>query len=88
MTEFLQLVASEANDICTKENKSLITGDHMMKALTNLGFNEYLEELTQYQAKLKRDTAERTEKSKSTNTDGMTEEELYAQQQALFDAAS
>ena len=87
--EFLQLVASEANDICTKENKTLIAADHIMKALTNLGFNEYLDEVTQYQAKLKRESAERSEKSKSSsNTEGLTDAELYAQQQALFEATN
>lgn len=87
--EFLQLVASEANDICTKESKSLIAAEHVIKALQNLGFNEYIEEVVAYQAKLKKDSAERTEKSKqNSNTEGMTEAELYAQQQALFDAAN
>ena len=87
--EFLQLVASEANDICTKENKTLIAADHIMKALTNLGFSEYLDEVTQYQAKLKRESAERSEKSKSaSNTEGLTDAELYAQQQALFEATN
>jgi predicted ATP-dependent protease len=87
--EFLQLVASEANDICSKESKSLIAAEHIMKALQNLGFNEYMDEVNAYYAKLKKESAERSEKSKaSSNTEGMTEEELYAQQQALFDATN
>jgi hypothetical protein len=83
----LQLIASEANDVCTKENKATISAEHIVKALQNLGFNEYLEEVSVYLLKLKKDSAERTEKVKaSSNTEGLTEEQLYAQQQALFDA--
>lgn len=33
-TEFVHLVSSEANEICSKENKKTIAPDHVIKALT------------------------------------------------------
>lgn len=87
--EFLQLVASEANDVCSKENKTLIGADHVLLALQNLGFTEYMAEITAYHAKLKKESTERTERTKANaNASGMTDAELYEQQQALFEPSS
>ena len=36
--EFVQCVASEANEISTKENKSTILPEHVVKALESLDF--------------------------------------------------
>lgn len=44
--EFVQLLSSEANEVSTREKKSTITPDHVMKALQELGFSEFLEEVT------------------------------------------
>ncbi len=43
--EFIHLIASEANEVCEKTTKKMITGEHILQAVENLGFNEYLDEL-------------------------------------------
>lgn len=82
-------MASEANDVCTKENKSLIGSDHVIAALQNLGFTEYIAEITAYHAKLKKDSNERSERAKAmSNTNGLTDAELYEQQKALYESVN
>lgn len=44
-TEFIHLIASEANEICEKETKKTIAGEHVVAALQALGFEEYVEEV-------------------------------------------
>lgn len=44
-TEFIHLIASEANDICDKEAKKTIAGEHVVSALRELGFEEYIEDV-------------------------------------------
>lgn len=43
--EFINLVSSEANDVCNKEDKRTIAPEHVLKALQVLGFGEYIEEV-------------------------------------------
>ena len=43
--EFVTLVSSEANDIAEKEAKKTIATEHIEKALTELGFPEYVQEV-------------------------------------------
>lgn len=45
-SEFVQLLASEANEIATKEKKSTITPEFILKAIRDLGFTDFLEEVT------------------------------------------
>lgn len=39
------MIASEANEICEKETKKTIAGEHVVAALQALGFEEYVEEV-------------------------------------------
>ena len=43
--EFIHLVSSEANDICERETKKTISADHVVKALVELGFEDYVQEI-------------------------------------------
>lgn len=43
--EFIHLLASEANEICERENKKTIAGEHVVSALQALGFEDYVEEV-------------------------------------------
>ena len=43
--EFITLISSEANDIAEKEAKKTIATDHVEKALRELGFPEYVQEV-------------------------------------------
>lgn len=45
IAEFIHLIASEANEICEKETKKTIAGEHVVAALQALGFEEYVEEV-------------------------------------------
>jgi len=38
-TEFVQLLSSEANDVCERDQKKTITGEHVLRALTELGLD-------------------------------------------------
>ncbi len=42
----MQLLSSEANEIATKENKCTIQPEHVMKALQELGFGEFADEVS------------------------------------------
>lgn len=41
----MHLIASEANDICEKTTKKTINGEHIVTALKNLGFQQYVDEI-------------------------------------------
>lgn len=43
--EFITLISSEANDIAEREAKKTIATEHIDKALRELGFPEYVEEV-------------------------------------------
>ncbi|KAJ2964304.1 hypothetical protein NQZ79_g831 [Umbelopsis isabellina] len=43
--EFIHLIASEANEICEKETKKTIAGEHVIASLQALGFEDYVEEV-------------------------------------------
>jgi predicted ATP-dependent protease len=45
LVEFIHLIASEANEICEKETKKTIAGEHVLAALQALGFEDYVEEV-------------------------------------------
>lgn len=40
--EFITLISSEANEIAEKDAKKTIAGEHVLKALIELGFDEYV----------------------------------------------
>ena len=41
-TEFIHLLASEANEISERQQKKVISPEHVIEALTTLGFQEYV----------------------------------------------
>lgn len=45
MIEFIHLIASESNEICEKETKKTIAGEHVVASLQALGFEDYVEEV-------------------------------------------
>lgn len=38
-------MSSEANEICERETKKTISADHVVKALVELGFEDYVQEI-------------------------------------------
>ncbi|KAG8928528.1 negative cofactor 2 transcription regulator complex subunit ncb2 [Tulasnella sp. 419] len=82
--EFIHLVSSEANDICEKESKKTISPEHIVSALKVLGFESYIEEVQEVLKDHKQQQRDREKKVSKFEQSGLTEEELAAQQEALF----
>ncbi|KAG2201805.1 hypothetical protein INT46_010865 [Mucor plumbeus] len=82
--EFIHLIASEANEICEKETKKTIAGEHVVAALQALGFEEYVEEVDDVFKEHKKQQKDRDKKSTRLENTGISEEELLRQQELLF----
>ncbi|KAG1466055.1 hypothetical protein G6F56_004766 [Rhizopus delemar] len=82
--EFIHLIASESNEICDKETKKTIAGEHVISALQTLGFEEYVEEVEEVYKDHKKQQKDRDKKSTRLENTGISEEELLRQQELLF----
>ncbi|KAH7421991.1 hypothetical protein KP509_13G084800 [Ceratopteris richardii] len=84
--EFINLISSESNEICNREEKRTIAPEHVMKALEVLGFGDYLEEVHMALEEHRRDTLDSPRGGSRWGRDGveMTEEEAAAEQQRMF----
>lgn len=84
-SEFVQLLSSEANDICEKDAKKTITPEHVLRALKHLGFERYFQEVAEEFEKVKADDRGKTrDKARKERKKNVPTEELLAQQEALF----
>ncbi|KAL1131784.1 hypothetical protein AAG570_011397 [Ranatra chinensis] len=83
-TEFIHLIASEANEICNQNKKKTINADHVLKALDRLGFSDYRTDAEAVLQDCKAVADERKKKSSRLENLGIPEEELLRQQQELF----
>lgn len=97
-TEFIHLIASEANEACEKAGRKTIGPEHLLEALKNLGFAEYCKEVEAAwndQQEMAKARAERQKSIKSLGAgkgegeggEKITEEELARQQEELFEKA-
>uniref|UniRef100_A0A061R4Q4 Nuclear factor subunit b13 n=1 Tax=Tetraselmis sp. GSL018 TaxID=582737 RepID=A0A061R4Q4_9CHLO len=91
-TEFINLVASEANDVCSKESKNTIHPEHVVQALSELQFTEFVPAVSEAWEKYKEENKiaankQRLSKKQAANQVGMSEEEQIALQQQMFAAA-
>ncbi|KAI5083073.1 hypothetical protein GOP47_0002816, partial [Adiantum capillus-veneris] len=84
--EFINLISSESNEICSREDKRTIAPEHVMKALEVLGFGDYLEEVHLALEEHRREALDSPKSSGRWGKDGMgmTEEEAVAEQQRMF----
>ncbi|CAN6584976.1 unnamed protein product [Malus baccata var. baccata] len=83
--EFINLISSESNEVCGREEKRTIAPEHVLKALQVLGFSEYIEEVYSAYEQHKLETMHDLSKSvKWGNGVEMTEEEALAEQQRMF----
>ena len=86
-TEFVQLLSSEANEICEKDNKKTITPEHVLRALQQLGLDRFHNDVQQEYERAKNDDRQRSrsaskrDRQKARNQDN---EELMRQQAQLF----
>ncbi|KAK4526960.1 hypothetical protein GAYE_SCF31G4880 [Galdieria yellowstonensis] len=85
-SEFVQLVSSHANELCEKENKKVISPEHILQSLEELGFGDYCQEVKQVYEEFLEIEKRRSKTSwtKMTERTGLTEEELIRQQEELF----
>ncbi|MCJ1267155.1 hypothetical protein MMC22_007040 [Lobaria immixta] len=86
--EFLTLISSEANEIAERETKKTIATEHIEKALRELGFPEYVEEVVSVAEEHKEQLKTREKKTSKMDQSGLTQEELLQQQQELFRTAN
>ncbi|KJE93209.1 transcription factor NF-Y [Capsaspora owczarzaki ATCC 30864] len=56
VSEFISFITSEASDRCHNEKRKTITGDDLIWAMQSLGFDNYIEPLRAYLAKLRQAT--------------------------------
>ncbi|KAI5083684.1 hypothetical protein GOP47_0003427, partial [Adiantum capillus-veneris] len=84
--EFINLISSESNEICSREDKRTIAPEHVMKALEVLGFGDYLEEVHLALEEHRREALDSPKGGARWGKDGMgmTEEEAVAEQQRMF----
>ncbi|KAI6676444.1 hypothetical protein NL676_037240 [Syzygium grande] len=52
VSEFISFITSEASDKCQKEKRKTINGDDLLWAMATLGFEDYIEPLKVYLARL------------------------------------
>ncbi|XP_030494045.1 protein Dr1 homolog isoform X2 [Cannabis sativa] len=81
--EFINLISSESNEVCGREEKRTIAPEHVLKALEVLGFGEYIEEVYAAYEQHKLETMD-LRSGKWSNGAEMTEEEALAEQQRMF----
>ncbi|KTW27053.1 hypothetical protein T552_02545 [Pneumocystis carinii B80] len=85
--EFVHLISSEANEICEREAKKTIAAEHVIKALEELGFQNYIDEIQQIVSDHKKQQKTREKKQSKLETSGMSQEELLRQQEELLNRA-
>ena len=85
--EFVHLVSSEANEACEKDSKKTIAPDHVVKALNDLGFGKYTQEVQDVLNDHRQHQKERERKASRFELSGLSEEELQRQQEELFAAS-
>jgi histone H3/H4 len=91
-TEFVHVVATEANDLLEKQNqRKTLGGEQVLEALKSLGFGTYVEdvkrEMDVFKVTMKEQTTQRKKKQNKLAQSGLSEEELIRQQEDLFRAA-
>lgn len=83
-TEFIHLISSEANEICNQKNKKTISAEHVLDALSKLGFNDFTKDAVSVLNDCKMAAAKKRRQSTRLENLGISEEELYQQQQELI----
>ncbi|KAJ3289486.1 negative cofactor 2 transcription regulator complex subunit ncb2 [Rhizoclosmatium sp. JEL0117] len=85
--EFVHLISSEANEVCDKEQKKTITGDHVLAALKSLGFEDYIAEASEALVDHNKLSKERRKRSTKLDNSGISPEEKLRRQEELLEQA-
>lgn len=78
------ILATESNDIAEKEAKKTIASDHVLKALAELGYDDYIDPIKSLLNQHKENIKGREKKNSKFQNSGLTEEELLKKQEELF----
>ena len=81
------MLATEANEICNKQNKKTITAPHIIESLRKLGYESYIEKAQEVLEEHKVEQEKTNKQTKKFNTSGLSQEELLKEQQRLFNQA-
>eukprot|EP00879_Flechtneria_rotunda_P004684 GHRR01004947.1.p1 GENE.GHRR01004947.1~~GHRR01004947.1.p1 ORF type:complete len:182 (+),score=75.88 GHRR01004947.1:439-984(+) len=86
-TEFIQLLSSESNELAMSEQKSTITPDHVVRALQQLGFDDWAEDVKTHHEQFKQEAKQAPKLAKRktlAEEEGLTEAEQIEMQKKLF----
>ncbi|WWD18477.1 hypothetical protein CI109_102929 [Kwoniella shandongensis] len=80
--EWVKLISTQSNTVCDESSKKTISPEHVVEALKQLGFEDFISEVEESNKDFKQSQKERTRTQPDTN--GMTQDELLALQEKLF----
>jgi hypothetical protein len=78
------ILSTQSNEIAEKESKKTIASEHVIKALEELGFNEYIEPIQSVIMEHKESQKVRDKKVGKLESSGRSVEELQREQELLF----
>ncbi|KAK1925575.1 histone-fold-containing protein [Papiliotrema laurentii] len=80
--EWVKLISAQSNSVCDASSKKTISPEHVIEALKQLGYEDFIPEVEESNKDFKQSQKERQRTQPDTN--GMTQEELLALQERLF----
>eukprot|EP01135_Chromosphaera_perkinsii_P001274 Nk52_evm1s164 gene=Nk52_evmTU1s164 len=83
-TEFIHLIASECNEAVAQTAKKTIGPEHVLMAIENLGFTDYVEEVKATLDEHKEQAKSHKQQQMHRINSGMSEAEMIKAQQELF----
>ncbi|KAI4264096.1 MAG: hypothetical protein L6R42_000782 [Xanthoria sp. 1 TBL-2021] len=86
--EFITLISFQANEIAENETKKTIAIEHIDRALRELGFPEYVQEVLASAGEHKDALKSREKKANKVGQSGLSDAELARQQEELFRSAT
>lgn len=81
------ILSGQSNEIAEKESKKTIASEHVIKALEELGFQDYIEAVQDVILEHKETQKIRERKVGKLEQSGRSEEELLREQELLFAAS-
>ncbi|CCD23791.1 negative cofactor 2 transcription regulator complex subunit NCB2 NDAI_0C01300 [Naumovozyma dairenensis CBS 421] len=82
--EFIMILSSMASEMAENEAKKTIAPEHVIKALEELEFNEFIPFLEQVLVEFKGSQKVKEKRDSKFKKSGLSEEELLRQQEELF----
>ncbi|ORY28471.1 histone-fold-containing protein [Naematelia encephala] len=83
--EWVKLISTQSNTICDESSKKTISPEHVIEALRQLGFEDFIPEVEESNKEFKQSQKDRTRNQ--PDTAGMSQDELLAMQERLFAAS-